>query len=79
MTGPSPDQPLAEAAKPHRSVFRLPWKKASKAPEMQPEQKVEEAATPSQQVPEPDEAPAEPDETIEEPAREGVEPDDQDY
>jgi hypothetical protein len=79
MTGTPPDQPLAEAAKPHRSVFRLPWKKAPKAPEMQPEEKVEEAATPSQQVPEPDEAPAEPDEAIEEPAQERVESDDQDY
>jgi hypothetical protein len=78
MTGPSPDQPLAEAAKPHRSVFRLPWTKAPKAPEMQPEEKAE-AATPSQKVTEPDEAPAEPDETVEEPAQEGVEPDDQDY
>jgi hypothetical protein len=46
---------------------------------MQPEEKVEEAATPSQQVPEPDEAPAEPDEAIEEPAQERVESDDQDY
>src|SRR5256712_5947101 len=77
MAGPSLDQPLSEAAKPHRSAFRLPWKKA-KALEPQPGEKVEEA-TPSQQVAEANEAPAEPNETIEEPAREGVESDDQDY
>ncbi|OLE91509.1 MAG: hypothetical protein AUF79_04110 [Crenarchaeota archaeon 13_1_20CM_2_51_8] len=77
MAGPSLDQPSAEAAKPHRLAFRLPWKKA-KALEPQSQEKVEEA-TPSQQVAEANEAPAEPNETIDEPAREGVESDDQDY
>jgi hypothetical protein len=78
MAGPGLGVPSAEAAKPRRSIFRLPWKRASKVPEPQTE-KVEEATTPSQQAAEPDEAPAEPGETIEEPAQEGVEPDDQDY
>ena len=77
MAGPSLDQPLAEAAKPHRSAFRLPWKKA-KALEPQSQEKAEEA-TSSQQVAEANEAPAEPNETIEETAREDVESDDQDY
>ncbi len=78
MAGPGLDVPSAEAAKPRRSVFRLPWKQASKAAEPQPEERVEEA-TPIQQVGESDEAPAEPNETIEEPAQERVESDDQDY
>ena len=77
MAGPSLDQPLAEAAKPHRSAFRFPWKKA-KALEPQSQEKVEEA-TPSQQVAEANEAPAEPNETVEEPAGEGVESDDQNH
>jgi hypothetical protein len=79
MTGLSIDQSLAEPTNAHHSFFRLPWKKAPKAPELQPEEKVEEAATPGQQVPEPDEAPAERDETIDEPAQERLESDDQDY
>ncbi|HEX9430288.1 MAG TPA: hypothetical protein VF944_07890, partial [Candidatus Bathyarchaeia archaeon] len=78
MAGPGLDVPSAEAAKPRRSVFRLPWKQASKAAEPQPEERVGEA-TPIQQVGESDEAPAEPNETIEEPAQERVESDDQDY
>jgi len=78
ITGPSIDQPSAEAARPHRSVFRLPWKKASKASEPRPEEKAEEV-TSSQQVAEHSGAPPEPDENIDEPAREGVESDDQDY
>jgi hypothetical protein len=78
MAGPSLDEPSADAAKHHRSVFRLPWRKTSKAPEPQPEEKVEEA-TPSEPIVEANEAPVEPNETIEEPAQQGVESDDQDY
>jgi hypothetical protein len=65
-------------SRPHRSLFRLPWKKAPKGPEPQPEGRVEET-TPSEQVVNPSEAPSEPIETIEEPAEERVESDDQDY
>jgi hypothetical protein len=70
--------PPTEPAKPHRSPFRLPWKKAPKAPEPQPEERVEETR-PGEQIPDPNEAHSEPFETIEEPALENVESDDQDY
>jgi len=85
MTGPSLSESSAEAEKPHHSILRLPWKKASKAPEPQPGEKIEESTT-NPQVADPYEAPAEPieaspdsNETIEEPVREGVGSDDQDY
>ena len=85
MAGPSLDESTAEAAKPHHSIFRLPWKKASKTPEPQPRERVQEE-TPNPQVADPYEAPAEPieappdpNEAIEERAQEGVESDDQDY
>jgi hypothetical protein len=78
MAVPSINESSADAANPHRSIFRLPWKKASKVPEPQPEEKGEEA-TPGQQVAEPNEAPAEPNENIEEPAQESVQSVDQDY
>ncbi len=78
IEGQSFDESSTQAAKPHRSVFRLPWKKAWKALEFQPEEKIEEA-TPSGQVTEPNAAFAEPDETVEEPSGEAAEPDQQDY
>jgi hypothetical protein len=78
MAGPSLGEPSTGAARSRRSIFRLPWRKASKGPESQPRERVEEA-TPSEQVAEPNEAPAEPSETIEDPAQERVESDDQDY
>ena len=85
MTGPSLSESSAEAEKPHHSILRLPWKKASKAPEPQPGEKIEESTT-NPQVADPYEAPAEPieaspdsNETIEKPVREGVGSDDQDY
>ena len=71
MVGQSPNESPIDAAKSHHSFFRLPWKKAAKAPEPQPEEKAEEAA-PSEQV-------AEPSETITEPAEEATNPNDQDY
>ena len=43
MTGQSLNEPSSEATKPHRSLLRLPWKKRSRAPELQPEAKVEES------------------------------------
>jgi len=61
------------------------YKKASKTPEPQPRERVQEE-TPNPQVADPYEAPAEPieapsdpNEAIEEPLQEGVESDDQDY
>jgi hypothetical protein len=78
MVGQIPDEAPAETGKPHHSLLRLPWKKAAKAPESQPEEKVEEAA-PSQQVSEPSEAVAEQSETVTEPAEEATGANDQDY
>ena len=85
MAGPSLDESTLEAAKAHHSIFQLPWKKASKVPEPQRRERVQEE-TPNPQVADPYEAPAEPieappdpNEAIEEPLQEGVESDDQDY
>jgi len=78
LVGQSTNQSLTEAGKPHQSLFRLPWKKAAKAPEPQPEEKAEETA-PSEQVVEPSEAVAEPSETVTEPAEEATGANDQDY
>jgi hypothetical protein len=78
MTGQVPDASSPVASRPHRSLFRLPWKKTAKVPEPQPEEKVEEA-TPSEQVSEPSETVAEPSETVTEPAEEATEANDQDY
>ena len=78
LVGQSTNQSLTEAGKPHHSLFRLPWKKAAKAPEPQPEEKAEETA-PSEQVVEPSEAVAEPSETFTEPAEEATGANDQDY
>ncbi len=78
MTGQSFNKPSSEATKPHRSLLRFPWKRASNAPEVQPEEKVEEA-THDQQVSEQNEAVAESNETVSEPAEEEAVPDDQAY
>jgi hypothetical protein len=78
MVGQSTNESPIDAAKSHHSFFRLPWKKAAKATEPQPEEKAEEAA-PSEQVAEPSEAVAEPSEMIIEPAEEATNPNDQDY
>ena len=78
LTGQIPNESSTDAAKPHRPLFRLPWKKAAKAPEPQPEEKAEEAA-PTEQVFEPSEAVAEPSETVTEPAEETAKANDQDY
>ena len=77
MTGQSLNESPTQTGKPHRQLFRLPWKKESKAPKLQPEEKEEEAA-PSEQVGEPTGAVAEPSETVTEPAEEAAESDDQD-
>ena len=78
LVGQSTNQSLTEAGKPHQSLFRLPWKKAAKAPEPQPQEKVDERA-PSEQVSEPSEAVAEPSETFTEAAEEATGANDQDY
>lgn len=78
MVSPGLNESPSEATIPHHSVFQLPWKKARKPPESQPEEKIEQTA-PTEQVAEPTEAPVEPSETIEEPVQEVVESDDQDY
>jgi hypothetical protein len=78
MVGQSLKEPSSEATEPHHSLFRLPWKKASNAPEHQPEEKVEKATT-NEPVSEPNEAVAEPNDPVAEPAEEGTEPNDQDY
>ena len=85
MTGLSQDESSARPAKPHRSVFRLPWKKASETPEPQPGEKAEQptpdpqVAAPTEALAEPIEASPDPNETLEEPAQESLQPDDQDY
>jgi hypothetical protein len=81
MAGQNVNEPSIEPTKPHHSMFRLPWKKASNALMPQLEEKVEEA-THNEPVPEPGEAvagPDETDETVAEPGDEGVESTDQDY
>src|SRR5712692_2009171 len=78
MTGQSLNESPTQTGKPHRQLFRLPWKKESKALEPQPEQKVEEA-TYNEPAPESTEAVAGPDETVTEPEEKGVESTDQDY
>jgi len=85
MTGPSLYQSPTETGKPHHSLFRLPWKKGLKAPEPQPEEKVEEpalnepVAETSEEVAEPTEAGAEPSETVTEHAEGAAEANDQNY
>jgi hypothetical protein len=85
MTGQSLYQYPTETGKPHHSLFRLPWKKGLKAPEPQPEEKVEgpalneQVAEPSEAVAEPTEASAEPSETVTEPAEGASEANDQNY
>jgi hypothetical protein len=78
LVSPSPGEFSAESAKPHHSLFRLPWKKGPRAHEPQPEEKAAEAA-PSEQIAEPTEAVTEPSETVTEPAEEPTESNDQDY
>ena len=85
MAGQSLYQPPTATGKPHRSLFRVPWKKGLKAPEPQAEEKIEEAA-PGEQVAEPsesvvavNEAGEEPSETVAEPAEEASESTDKDY
>jgi len=83
MTGQSLYQYPTETGKPHHSLFRIPWKKGLKAPEPQPEEKVEEpalneqVAEPSEAVAEPTDAGAEPSETVTEPAEGASEANDQ--
>jgi hypothetical protein len=78
MAGQSLVEPSSAATKPHRSLFRLPWKKTSKAPETQPEEQVEEVPR-NEPALEPNEAVAEPDETVGEPREETAESASHDY
>jgi hypothetical protein len=78
MAGQSLVEPSSAATNPHRSLFRLPWKKAPKAPETQPEEQVEEVPR-NEPALEPNEAVAEPDETVGEPREETAESASHDY
>ncbi|HEV2118697.1 MAG TPA: hypothetical protein VGS11_01110 [Candidatus Bathyarchaeia archaeon] len=77
MAGQNPNEPSGETTRPHRSLFRLPWKKAAGAPEPQLEQRTDETPQ-NESVPEQNESVAEPDDTVAQPAEEGTDPD-QDY